>query len=205
MDLPSHAVVSVLAYLLPGFVAAAIVYSLTPNPRPAPFERVVQALIFTILTHAIVAVAKGIVLWFGRHAFTLGWWSDDTRVVYSVLLAIAFGLTWSKLLNNDRLHSGLRNWGITHQTSFPSEWYGAFCSNSRYVVLHLAGRRRLYGWPQEWPSSPDRGHFVIALPQWLRESDVVEVPGVDMILVKATDVQMVEFMSQLPPKELPNG
>jgi hypothetical protein len=45
MDLPNTALIDVLTYLLPGFVAAAAVYVLTPAIRPAPFERVVQALI----------------------------------------------------------------------------------------------------------------------------------------------------------------
>ena len=50
MDIPDQSVITVLTYLLPGFITAALVYSLTPSPRPIPFERVVQALIFTMLS-----------------------------------------------------------------------------------------------------------------------------------------------------------
>ena len=46
-------IVGVLTFLLPGFVAASIFYSLTSYPKPSPFDRVVQALIFTVIGHAI--------------------------------------------------------------------------------------------------------------------------------------------------------
>ena len=44
---------AVLTFLLPGFVAAAVFYSLTSHPKPSNFERVVQALIFTIVVEAV--------------------------------------------------------------------------------------------------------------------------------------------------------
>ncbi len=47
MNLPSSEVLKVIYALLPGFVAAWIFYGLTAPPRQSPFERVVQALIFT--------------------------------------------------------------------------------------------------------------------------------------------------------------
>ena len=49
MNWASSEIVGVLSFLLPGFVAAAIFYSLTSYPKPSPFDRVVQALIFTVI------------------------------------------------------------------------------------------------------------------------------------------------------------
>ena len=62
MNWASSEIVGVLSFLLPGFVAAAIFYSLTSYPKPSPFDRVVQALIFTVIGKAIT---DG-VLFFGR-------------------------------------------------------------------------------------------------------------------------------------------
>jgi hypothetical protein len=56
---------SVLTFLLPGFVSAAVFYSFTSHPKPSEFERVVQALIFTIFVQALVGVARASALWVG--------------------------------------------------------------------------------------------------------------------------------------------
>lgn len=62
-------------------------------------------------------------------------------------------------------------------------------------MLHLKGGRRLYGWPEEWPDQPDKGHFLIAEAEWLLDDGSRQ--GLDCvwnILVPATDVELVEFM-----------
>ena len=60
MSWASSEVVGVLTFLLPGFVAAAIFYSLTSHPKPSAFDRVVLALIFTVVGQAIVAALLAI-------------------------------------------------------------------------------------------------------------------------------------------------
>lgn len=139
MDVPSKAIIDVLTYLLPGFITAALAYNLTPAPRPIPFERVVQALIFTILVQVGVLVLKVALLALGARVVSMGAWTDEVRLVWSVLLAVGLGLFVAWAANTDRLHGLLRKLGITHQTSFSSEWYGALSQNTGFVVLHLKG------------------------------------------------------------------
>ena len=38
----------------------------------------------------------------------------------------------------------------------------ALSQASAYLVLHLTGERRLYGWAVEWPNTPEHVHFVMA-------------------------------------------
>ena len=194
MDFPSKTVIDVLTYLLPGFITAALVHNLTPAPRPIPFERVVQALIFTILVQVCVLVVRGVLLGFGSRVVSLGVWTDDVRLVWSVLLALGLGLLVAWAANTDKILCLLRTVGITRQTSFESEWYGALSQNRGYIVLHLDGKRRLYGWAEEWPNRPDEGHFVIAQAEWLDDGNRIELPGVNRILIRAKDVEMVELM-----------
>jgi hypothetical protein len=194
MDVPSETVIAILTYLLPGFITAALVYVLTPEPRPIPFERVVQALIFTMLVQVgVTAVGAGF-RWVGLHWFPIGLWTEQVRLGWSVLLAGILGLFIAWAANTDRIHEFLRTVGLTCQTSFSSEWYGVFSRNKGYIVLHLTGQRRLYGWPEEWPSTPGRGHFVMAQAEWLDEEKRTELTGVDRILIRAEDVEMVELM-----------
>lgn len=197
MDVPTKAIVDVLTYLLPGFVSAALVYVLTPVPRPIPFERVIQALIYTIIIQALVAVVRTPLLAIGTHCCVVGRWTEDVTLLWSVILAIVIGIAAAWANNTDIVHSMLRKAGITHQTSFPSEWYGAFCQNDGYIVLHLTGERRLYGWPEEWPSWPDQGHFVIVQGEWLTQEGRVELANVKRLVIRAKDVEMVEMMKTL--------
>ena len=195
MDLPNKALIDVLTYLLPGFVAAATVYVLTPAIRPAPFERVVQALIYTIVVQALVVVCRFLLLGIGSRCCRMGTWTSDAALVWSMVLAVAVGLVTAWANNTDCVHAVLRRVGITHQTSFSSEWYGAFAQNDGYIVLHIAGQRRLYGWAEEWPSTPEKGHFVVTQAEWLIDNGPsVPLTGVERILIRGEDVEMVEMM-----------
>ena len=191
MSWASSEVVNVLTFLLPGFVTAFVFHSLTSHPRLKEFDRVVQALIFTILIQAIGEAILGI----GRLFKAGSLWSENLEVLVLVLIAIALGTISVFVSNNDFLHRFLRRVALTRENSYPSEWYSAFHINSKcYVVLHLQGGRRLYGWPEEWPSQPEHGHFRIAEGEWLEDNKRIPMDGVVAILISVNEVEMVEFL-----------
>jgi hypothetical protein len=186
--------ISALQYLLPGLVAAWIFYAFTSYPKPSQFERIVQALIFTILVQAIVFVIKSALLFVGRYTY-IAIWDESSSLMWSIICAILLGGVFSYFANNDKLHVILRKWNITKESSYPSEWFGAFL-NVTYVVLHLRDERRLYGWPLEWPSEPTNGHFLITDAVWLDGEKEFPITGVDNILIDAKEIKMVEFMTK---------
>ncbi len=195
MDWASGDIVSVIYFLLPGFVAAWVFYGLTAHPKASPFERVVQALIFTVVVQAFTVITGWFLLACGNIFYCLGIWTVRSAFVWSVLLAFAFGLLFAYFANKNYCHALLHRFGITERTSFPSEWYSAFSQKKRWVVLHLPGGRRLYGWPEEWPDQPDTGHFLIDQPEWLLDNNEREpLPNVEKTLVPAKGVEMVEFV-----------
>ena len=52
------------------------------------------------------------------------------------------------------------------------------------------------GYPEEWPSNPDFGHFLIYDCQWIdAKGNTTSVPGANKILVPVTEISMVEFVS----------
>ena len=190
MSWASSEIVTVLIFLLPGFVAAAIFYSLTSHPRPSDLERVIQALIFTVIGQAIVTA----ILLSGISPLIKKW-----ELVAAVLIAVLLALIAAYVSNNDTMHGILRRIRVTKETSYPSEWYSAFSRHPNcYVVLHLKGERRLYGWPEEWPSRSDQGHFRIAEGEWLIDEERRPATGVSAILIPASEVEMVEFLNLVP-------
>jgi len=155
--------VSTLQYLLPGFVAAWIFYNLTSFPLPSQFERVVQALIFTLFIQVTIIILEVWLKYVGNY-WAIAKWDESSRVIWAVAVAVLFGLIFSYFANNDKLHNRFRAMGITRESSFPSEWFRAFSENVTFVVLHLHDERRLYGWPIEWPSEPTKGYFLLTAP-----------------------------------------
>ena len=186
MSWASSEAVGILAFLLPGFVAAAIFYALTSYPRPGAFDRVVVALIFTAIGQTIV-----------EYGFPASAEAGEWKPLASIVVAVALGLGASVLSNADILHAPLRWLRITRETSYPSEWYSTFArlGDGRYIVLHLRGERRLYGYAEEWPGDPKEGHFRIAEPEWLgADGERIPATSVSAILIPAAEVTMVEFL-----------
>ncbi|WP_424945096.1 DUF6338 family protein [Candidatus Thiosymbion oneisti] len=120
----------------------------------------------------------------------------------SILIAIIFGILFSYFANTNKIHKYLRDKNITRETSYSSEWSGSFLDNVTFVVLHFDDERRLYGWPIEWPSDPEQGHFFIADPAWIHENGKEErIPGVKSILVDTKGIKWVEFLENTWEKE----
>lgn len=194
MDWMSSELVAAVYALLPGFLAAWIFYAFTAHAKPSPFERIIQALIFTVIVRGGVIVVREALCLMGS-IYSLGAWNDEIGLLWSIGAATAVGVLFAYASNKDFPHVLFRKWNWSTRTAFPSEWYSAFSRRRRYVVLHLDGNRRLYGWPEEWPDQPDRGHFVVTEPEWLL-SDGTRAPiyNTESVLLSANDVEMVEFV-----------
>ena len=185
--------IEILQYLFPGFITLALFYNLTSYSKPSNFEKVVQALIFTLFIQALEPISK--YLGIEQH-------DDSASLIFSIVTAIILGLVFSFFVNNDWIHKMLRCIRITRETSFPSEWFGSFLNNQTSVMLHFHDERRLFGWPTEWPSEPEKGHFLINTPYWIYENgDIKRIAGVSNILVNVKSVKWVEFFEQRKEKE----
>ena len=197
----SNNVISTLQFLLPGFVTAWIFYNLTSYSKPSEFERVIQALIFTLFIQAFVIIVHFLLLKIGIY-FSIGIWSDNSSLIASIVTAIVFGVIFSYYANNDKIHKYLRDKNITRETSYPSEWFSQFAKEITFIVVHFNDGRRLYGWPIEWPSEPTIGHFVIADPSWLVDDGKEKrITGVSNIVIDVNDVKWVEFLEKTWEKE----
>ena len=187
--------ITALQYLLPGFISAWIFYALTSYPKPSQFERIVQALIFTMFIQAFVFIIRR-ALFSAGHFYPVSLWDGSSELIWSIICAILFGFVFSYFANTDKFHKILRKIGITRETSYSSEWFAAFLKGVTYIVLHLQDERRLYGWPLEWPSEPGNGHFLLTDASWLDGDKEMPITGVDNILIDAKEVKWVEFMKR---------
>lgn len=185
-----------LRYLLPGFLAAWVFYGFTSYPKPSQFERVIQALVFTLIVQVGVFCVHSLSLLVGRIEI-LGVWNAQSELIASVALAVILGLTFAYFANTDKFHALARRFHITRETSYSSEWFAAFSKNITNVILHISGERRLYGWPIEWPSDPNTGHFLLKNASWLTDDGELHLDGAESILIPASEVSFVEFMERI--------
>ena len=208
-------VVSLLLQLFPGFIAAWILYGFSSYPKPSQFERLAQALVFSFLVKVLLIPERALAFWVGTLR-SFGIWDDDSQLLAATFTGIAIGLGGAYFARNDKLYAGARILGLTTRTAYPSEWFGALTREPRYIVLHLKDGRRIFGWPQQWPSDPTSGYFELVESKWLQgataddrtaEKDTQNAAStatvVDSILVPAVDVKMVEILKYL--EELDNG
>ena len=168
MSWASNEAVSILIFLLPGFVAAGIFQTLISNPKPSGFDVLVRAFIFTIVVNLV-----GQLIFWGIGDSRLSIPPNDIReFVIQVFVSVILGLISAFVWNNDLFHKPLRHLSITRQSSYQSAQYSAFAFHGDcFVVLHLKGERRLYGWPREWPSRTDDQHFLIEDCEWLDQDE----------------------------------
>ncbi len=191
MSWASSEIVSVFIFLLPGFVAATVFYSFTAYPKPNEFGQVVQALVFTMVGQVI---AGSIQLLAGAQEP----WHASLEIIVPTLSAVAVALIAAYLSNRDLTHKAFRLIGLTRETANPA-WYSSFANNEDcYVVLHLKDGRRLYGWPEDWPSHLAQGHFRITAASWLDDDNPYSQPenrrAIYAIIVNVSDVETVEFI-----------
>lgn len=187
-----------IEYLLPGFLASWVFYGFTAFVKPNQFERVIQALIFTIIVEALLTLFRQIL---GSSSVR-----TDQDLLLSVPIAFFTGIVFATFANHSVLHGVANALGISSETSYPSEWYGVFAKKRTYIVLHMKDERRIYGWPLEWPSQPEVGHFQLTDAVWLTDNDEeeqieIDLSGVDSILISANDVHFVEFMKMETHRE----
>lgn len=193
MDDVVKEVIPLLQYLIPGFLAAWIFYSLTAFKRPDTFGQIVQALIFTFVIQSLVAGLGALLLLTGERFFSVGLWDKKSEALWSAVIAVVLGFLSCHVASNDKLHSLLRRLEITRQNSFPCEWYGVFSSRRGFVILNLIDGKRLFGWPTAWPSEPEKGQFVLEFPSWIDSEGKLLPSRAGVVVIDVSKVQLVEF------------
>lgn len=190
----SKEVLSLFTQLLPGFVTAWVVFGLTAYPRPAQFERLIQAVIYSFFVGALVSIEQKIFLYCGK-TYSFGVWDKPTELIASAVTAVLLGLVFSYYSANDKFYKLFRYLKITSRTAYPSEWYGAFATHKCYVILHFEDLRRITGFPIEWPSDPAIGHFRLGDAAWITDDQKeIDLGMNESILISAKMIVMVEFL-----------
>ncbi|MGN6481003.1 DUF6338 family protein [Luteibacter sp.] len=125
-----------------------------------------------------------------------GPWTAESTLFARLVTAVVAGAGMSVAANHDYLFDWLRRLGATQRTSYPSEWFGVFSQQHRFVTLNLKDGSRLSGWPSVWPESSEKGHFFVTESAWDDDDASPTTTTSKDILINVTDVARVEFNSR---------
>lgn len=144
MNIVSSESINILQFLLPGFLSAGIFQTLVSSQKPIGIDIIVRSFIFTIIVQLLADTFIWLAIWFEWFSH-----SNETRdYVILLIISTVFGVTAATLWNYDLFHKFFRFVKVTEQTADNSMRISAFKLNrNSYVVLHLKGERRLFGWP----------------------------------------------------------
>ncbi|MGK8186959.1 DUF6338 family protein [Serratia marcescens] len=193
MESISSEIFDILKYLLPGFVTAWIFHALTAHPKQNQFERIIQALIFTLFIQCAISITKYSLLKVGRY-YSVGNWNETSELLWSVFFAVSLGIIFVYFANNGHLHSLLSRLKVTKQTPYPSEWEDIFNQVATYVIVNLKNERRISGWPIIFPSDPTKGHLVLQDPEWIIDGEYIKLESAEYITISVADIEYVEFL-----------
>jgi hypothetical protein len=85
---------ALLTQLMPVFLTAWVVFGLTTYSKPTQFERIVQALIYSFIVRALIAILESAFLFAGRF-IRLGTWDHTAEMIASASVAIVLGVVLS--------------------------------------------------------------------------------------------------------------
>lgn len=185
----------VLRAVMPGFVITFIFYWLSDAPKPSQFERIIQALMATVVIQVAVEALRWFAFWAGQF-HSIGQWTDTVATAWSVAIAIGSGLVLAKWANNDAIYAICRHLRLTSRSS-DGEWRFAHRTHKdRGITLQLKDGRRLAGYPRAWPTDPTTGHYLIIQPTWIVDDTYEPAERITSILISVSDVSWTEFLDR---------
>ncbi len=201
----SSEIIDAIQFLLPGFLGVWVFQGLTRFPKLSQFDVVVRALIFILFINVGVSVVKNFLLLLGREFFIIVPWSDEVANVWQIVLAVTIGGVFAYIANNDLLHKKARELQLTNETSFPSEWYSAFAFAKSFITLYLKDGRRIIGYPKEWPSEPEKGHFNISKAAWIgANNEEIPIDQCSTMLISVLDIHFIEIHKEIEEEKEEN-
>jgi hypothetical protein len=194
----------VLLVLLPGFASAYIVQFLAVRRRQTELDKVVEALLFSLILYVMT-------LPFFGNTLPIGWQLDPHRTdTYQVLvdwkhlaalagLGILFALLYAANINRDWLMIAFRWMGVTERTARSTIWNDVFQETGGFVQVGISDGRSVMGWLRYYSDEASEPSLFLENAAWVVDNRdgtkaeiAIEGPGI--FLTKETGIEYVIFL-----------
>jgi hypothetical protein len=191
----------ILLVLLPGFASAYIVQMLAVRRKQSELDKVVEALLFSLVFYLITLPLFG-------NTLPLSWQSLDANHpdIYEVVvqwkhlatlaaLALIFGVVYASNINYDWLARVLFKLGIDSRGSRINIWNDAFQDLDGFVQVGLPGGRRVIGWVRDYSDEESVYELFLESAAWVDEDGSQQpINGPGILLTKDSGIEYVTFL-----------
>jgi hypothetical protein len=194
----------VLLVLLPGFACAYIVQFLAVRRKQSELDKLVEALLFSLILYVIT-------LPFFGYNLPISWHSPASQPnIYQILvdyshlaaltgLAFLFALLYAANINHDWLMKLFRWMRITERTARSTIWNDAFQEIGGFVRVGISDGRGLVGWVRDYSDDAEDPSLLLEKAAWIVKDEdgtetemTIEDPGI--LLTKEMAIEYVIFL-----------
>jgi hypothetical protein len=191
----------ILLVLLPGFASAYLVQLLAARRKQSELDKVVEALIFSLLLYLIT-------LPFFRYSLPIAWHSGPGKsgdisqifIVWHHLLALAvfalvLGSLYAASINHDWLIAPFKWLKITERTARSSVWNDVFSDLQGFVQVGLSNGRSVIGWIRNYSDEDETQVLFLEDAAWVNdEGKETPIRGAGILLSKDSGIEYVMFL-----------
>ena len=195
----------ILLVLLPGFACAYIVQFLAVRRRQTEMDKVVEALLFSLILYVFT-------LRFFSNTLPIGWKTPDAHQsgAYQVVVdwnhlaalaasSVVLALLYSANINHDWLMSLFRRMKITERTARSTIWNDKFQEIGGFVQVGISDGRSVIGWVGDYSDESSEPSLFLEQAAWVvkneeGEEDEVKIDGPGILLLKETSIEYIMFL-----------
>jgi hypothetical protein len=194
---------TILLLLLPGFLCARIVQALFVRPQQTETDKVIEALIYTLIIYWIYTRFIGELplqliekTWGDSHYYSFV--SDPRKLGYLLLISALAGLFSAFLLTSDLLGRLLRALRITQRTSYTTVWSDVFHHIGGYVMVRLNTGETVVGWVKFYSDSDEKHSLFLEDAAWVSDDNKqTPIPGPGILLTRESKIRSIAFLDSV--------
>ncbi len=191
----------ILLVLLPGFAAAYLVQLLAARRKRTELDKVVEALIFSLVLYLVT-------LPFFGYSLPIAWHPSDGKgadawqifVVWPHLLTLAFlalvlGAVYSASINHNWLTAPFRWSKVSERSARSSVWNDVFSDLGGFVQVGMSGGRSVIGWLRNYSDDDETTELFLEDAAWIDEDgNEFSISGPGILLTKSLGIEFVMFL-----------
>ena len=184
---------STVTYLLPGFVAYAMIYrTMVPVRRESDLVITTKSLMWSL------AIDACFMWWAGPAGVD---WHAPQTIAKSLLCGVATGIAGGLLV---RWRVLTWAWGLLKVDYWPGDKWSQFLVDKHFVFVHLKDGRTYVGWPERYSDDPSaRDQELVLIETWVFPKDSKEPIQLDRPVY--IPLSAISSIDKGPPSLEPSG
>lgn len=199
--LETHEALTVLIFLLPGFLSERLADAITVRPPRSAAMEVVEALIFSLLiylVYSIVGFVVGlppIVSLVGSAGMIAVSGQSIWGVAVLVVGALVFAAAQAVIVNYEWFDWFAYKAGLTKRLTTRSVWLDTFGTfRGVWIRVHLESGEKIVGWPRFYSENTSEPELFLADSYIERTGTVTYIDGPGILLTPTAKIAMIELL-----------